>query len=58
MKAKQHKSKNKNANCQHTRKVRVFELGNKSVKFAPGKYTINRQCILTKTGREQFLKSK
>ena len=23
-----------------------------------GKYTINRQCILTKTGREQFLKSK
>ena len=44
--------------CPHTRKVRVFELGAKSVKFFVGKYTINRQCILTPTGREHFLRSK
>jgi hypothetical protein len=36
----------------------VFNLGSKSVKFFAGKYTINRQCVLTTTGRDQFLKNK
>jgi hypothetical protein len=50
--------KAKTSVCPHLRKVRVFELGEKSVKFFVGKYTVNRQCILTPTGREQFLKNK
>lgn len=36
--------------------MRVYELGSKSVKFFIGKYALSRQCILTPTGREQFLK--
>jgi hypothetical protein len=36
----------------------VFDLGSKSVKFFVGKYCINRQCILTPTGRTQFLNVK
>lgn len=44
--------------CQHLSKVRVYELGSKSVKFFVGKYTLNRQCILTPTGREHFLRQK
>jgi len=37
--------------CQHVKKVRVFEMGDKSLKIFVGKYIINRQCILTPTGR-------
>jgi hypothetical protein len=44
--------------CQHIKKVRVFEMGDKSLKILVGKYIINRQCILTTTGREHFLKAK
>lgn len=51
-------TKNKSGACNHLRKVRVFNLGSKSVKFFAGKYTINRQCVLTTTGRDQFLKNK
>jgi len=51
-------AKGKSSVCTHNRKVRVFELGAKSVKIFVGKYTINRQCILTKTGRDNFLKVK
>jgi hypothetical protein len=50
--------KSKTASCAHLRKVRVFDLGSKSVKFFVGKYCINRQSILTTTGRSQFLKTK
>ena len=50
--------KAKNAACAHLRKARVFDLGSKSVKFFVGKYCINRQSILTETGRTQFLRSK
>lgn len=39
--------KPKSATCTHMRKVRVFDLGSKSVKFFVGKYCINRQSILT-----------
>lgn len=50
--------KSKTLSCQHVNKVRVYQLGSKSVKFFMGKYTLNRQCILTPTGRDHFLKSK
>jgi hypothetical protein len=33
-------------------------MGDKSLKILVGKYIINRQCILTPTGREIFLKAK
>lgn len=44
--------------CGHLKKVRVFELGDKSMKIFVGKYTIGRQCLMTDTGRESFLKGK
>lgn len=33
-------------------------MGDKSLKIFVGKYIINRQCTLTPTGRENFLKTK
>ena len=52
------KVKTKTSVCNHFHKIRVFQLGSKFVKIFVGKYTINRQCILTTTGRSSFLKNK
>ena len=41
----------KTSTCQHIKKVRVYELGSKSVKFFVGKYALSRQCIMTPKGR-------
>lgn len=49
---------NKQSSCSHPEKVRVFSMGGKSVKIYVGGYTLNRLCILTKTGRANYLAKK
>ncbi len=44
--------------CQHQKKTRVFEMGDKSVKIYIDRFTMNRECSLTHTGRTNFLADK
>lgn len=52
------KSMNKQSACNHTDKLRVFSMGDKTVKVFVGSYTLNRLCLLTQTGRNNFLNKK
>lgn len=49
---------NKQSACAHIDKVRVFSMGDKTVKVYVGSYTLNRLCLLTQTGRNNFLAKK
>jgi len=49
---------NKQSACPHTDKVRVFSMGDKTVKVYVGSYTLNRLCLLTHSGRNSFLAKK
>lgn len=48
----------KQSTCIHPEKIRVFSMGGKAVKVYVGSYTLNRLCLLTKTGRHHFLAKK
>lgn len=44
--------------CSHTEKLRVIEMGEKSIKIEVGRYTLNRLCVLTDSGRKHYLEKK
>lgn len=48
----------KQSACNHTEKIRVFEMGDKAVKIFVGGYTLNRLLMLTDSGRRNFLDQK
>jgi len=52
------KSWSKQSSCNHADKIRVFSMGGKAVKIYVGSYTLSRLCLLTESGRKNFLAKK
>lgn len=44
--------------CDHADKIRVFSMGDKTIKIYVGSYCLNRLLILTDSGKQNFLNKK